>query len=64
MTEPETPSPNCLECAHYHITWDTQFPYGCKAMNFKSKRKPYLEVFESSGAHCLRFEPKSSSTSI
>jgi len=50
--------PNCLECLHYHITWDASFPYGCRAMDFKSKRKPQLDVLESSGSPCLRFTPR------
>lgn len=47
--------PNCLQCAHYYITWDTQFPYGCRAMGFKSKRRPQLDVLQSSGKSCLAF---------
>lgn len=50
MTEPD-----CLRCQHYFITWDPAFPYGCRAMDFKSRRKPQLDVFESSGSPCLRF---------
>ena len=55
-----TPSagPNCLLCLHYHITWDASFPYGCRAMDFKSRRKPQLDVQESSGTPCLRFVPR------
>lgn len=63
MKESEVSVPNCLECAHYHITWDSQFPYGCRAMNFKSKRQPQLDVLESSGGYCMRFEPKNNPTS-
>jgi len=55
---PASGRPNCLECLHYHITWDASFPYGCRAMDFKSKRKPQLDVLESSGSDCLRFEPR------
>ena len=55
-----TPSagPNCLLCRHYHITWDVGFPYGCRAMDFKSRRKPQLDVQESSGSPCLHFAPR------
>lgn len=59
MSEITTPvPPNCLECRHYYVTWDVSFPYGCRAMDFKSRRRPQLEVLDSSGAPCLRFEPR------
>lgn len=48
----------CKNCIHYHITWDRKFPYGCKALQFKSVRAPSLEVFAASGIACLRFEEK------
>lgn len=50
--------PICIKCRHYYITWDKVFPYGCRAMNFKSRQMPYLAVWESSGADCLSFAPK------
>ncbi len=52
----ESQVPNCLECVHYYITWDTRFPYGCRAMDFKSKRMPQWDVLESSGKPCLMFK--------
>jgi hypothetical protein len=55
---PETDQPDCLRCRHYYITWDATFPYGCRAMDFKSRRKPQLDVQESSGSPCLRFVPR------
>ncbi|MFI4940341.1 MAG: hypothetical protein ACHP7O_08395, partial [Burkholderiales bacterium] len=55
---PESPHPNCLECKHYFISWDAEFPYGCRAINFKSKRQPQLDVLESSGQACLMFVKK------
>ncbi|HEX5362767.1 MAG TPA: hypothetical protein VFW59_00710 [Gallionella sp.] len=59
MSETSAPSlPNCLECRHYYVTWDVGFPYGCRAMDFKSRRRPQLDVLASSGAPCLRFEPR------
>ncbi|MDP2143767.1 MAG: hypothetical protein Q8J80_06495 [Gallionella sp.] len=58
-TVPPSPEdPNCHRCQHYHITWDASFPYGCRAMDFKSRRKPQLDVLESSGSPCLRFVPR------
>lgn len=60
MTEPTSTLsaeiPDCTECAHYFITHDASFPYGCRAQNFKSKRKPQQDVMEASGNVCLTFE--------
>ena len=58
MLESEPPPPNCLQCAHYYITWDVTFPYGCRAIGFKTKRRPQLDVLQNSGASCLAFEPR------
>jgi hypothetical protein len=55
---PSIEEPDCLQCRHYYITWDASFPYGCRAMDFKSRRKPQLDVQESSGAPCLHFVPR------
>ena len=49
---------DCRKCRHYYITWDKNFPYGCRAMQFKSAQMPILEVFAASGIACLRFEEK------
>jgi hypothetical protein len=48
----------CLQCAYYFITYEPRFPYGCRALNFKSRRVPCNEVFEASGTNCLMFESK------
>ncbi len=50
--------PNCNKCKHFYITWDTNYPYGCKALKFKAKRLPALEVKKYSGFNCLEYEPK------
>lgn len=50
--------PNCNACAHYYITHDPRFPYGCRKLNFKSKRLPALDVLTSSGLPCMVFKPK------
>ena len=55
ILKPEHQTPNCAECVHYFITWDTKFPYGCRAMGFKSKNNPHRDVLESSGKPCLMF---------
>jgi len=51
---------DCRKCRHYYITWDKGFPYGCKALGFKSAKAPSFEVFAASGMVCLRFETKRS----
>ncbi|MEW6238680.1 MAG: uracil-DNA glycosylase [Candidatus Omnitrophota bacterium] len=52
----------CANCVHYYITWDQRFPYGCRILNFKSHKPPYLSVFESSGMPCQLFESKEDKT--
>jgi hypothetical protein len=54
----ESRTVNCLECRHYYITWDADFPHGCKGMQFKSRRLPQLEVLEASGRDCLMMVEK------
>ncbi|TSA49327.1 MAG: hypothetical protein D4R48_03645 [Nitrosomonadales bacterium] len=50
-----TVAPPCQDCIHYYITWDSSFPYGCRAMGFKSRRQPQLEVMEASSTQCMAF---------
>ncbi len=50
--------PLCRQCGHFYITWDKQYPYGCKAMGFKSERLPCLVVREASGLECQFFAAK------
>ena len=40
---------DCNACAHFFITWDKRFPYGCKAMGFMSSHSPSKDVFEVEG---------------
>ena len=50
---------DCHKCLHYYVTWDKNFPHGCKAMGFKSKQLPSLSVLKSTpNIDCLAFEPK------
>ncbi|WP_317987033.1 hypothetical protein [Sutcliffiella rhizosphaerae] len=49
---------NCLKCKHFYVTWDPNFPNGCKAFDFKTKQLPSLAVFRSSGLPCLKFVAK------
>jgi hypothetical protein len=51
--------PDCLKCAHYHITYDPAKPYGCRAMGFKSRRMPAQVVYAASGLVCQLFTLKS-----
>lgn len=49
---------SCPKCIHYFITHDAGFPFGCRAMNFKSKRNPQHEIVAATGSACLAFEAK------
>ena len=49
---------NCRQCAHFNITWDRNFPYGCKAFGLKTKRITSTEVYLSSGKECLKYQAK------
>jgi len=49
---------DCHKCEHYYVTWENEFPYGCKAMGFKSKRLPCIDVRVSSYRACLLMEKK------
>jgi len=51
---------DCHRCVHYFITWDENFPHGCRSMGFKSRRYPGEEVRQAmNGQECCLFEPKS-----
>jgi hypothetical protein len=49
---------NCFSCRHFYITYDPQFPYGCRAVGFKSRWMPAKGVYESSGMDCQFFVGK------
>ena len=49
---------DCFQCRHFFITWDKNFPRGCRALGFKSREMPCRTVHEASGIRCLKFEPK------
>jgi hypothetical protein len=49
---------NCFLCRHFFITYDPNFPYGCKAAGFRSRNLPAEEVFISSGMQCLLYAEK------
>jgi hypothetical protein len=56
---PVDKAPDCTRCIHYYITYDVNFPYGCRALGFKSQRQPQLDVLEASNQPCLAFEQRS-----
>ncbi|GMT49364.1 MAG: hypothetical protein IEMM0008_0903 [bacterium] len=49
---------NCFQCVHFFVTWEKDYPGGCRAMGFKSQEMPSSVVFKSSGIECLEFESK------
>jgi hypothetical protein len=49
---------DCFTCRHFYVTWDRNFPKGCRAMGFKTREMPSVAVFKNSGEDCLRYEPK------
>lgn len=49
---------DCFTCSNFYITWDKDFPYGCRAMGFKTRNMPSDEVYKASGENCLGFRPK------
>ena len=49
---------NCFSCKHFYITYDQSFPYGCRAVGFKSHLLPSKEMYVNSGMDCLLFVEK------
>ena len=49
---------NCYNCLHYYVTWDKDFPMGCKALDFKTRYFPAQVVQRASGMHCYYFKSK------
>lgn len=48
----------CFSCSHFFITYDVHFPYGCRAIGFKSKQIPSLSMYFNSGIECQAFSEK------
>ncbi|MGD9279741.1 MAG: hypothetical protein PVF60_02570, partial [Desulfobacterales bacterium] len=47
---------DCHKCIYYYVTWNPNFPHGCRAMGFKSRRYPINEVrVIMNGKDCLLF---------
>ena len=57
-SESKTERVNCFICKHFYITWEKDFPRGCKALGFKSAEMPFNVVSQASGKRCLYFEQK------
>ncbi len=49
---------NCFSCVHFFITYESDFPYGCRAVGFKSRTLPSKVMFAHSGIECQVFEEK------
>ena len=49
---------NCLQCAHFMVTWEPKFPKACRLFGFKSAGLPSVAVYESTGAACMGFAKK------
>jgi len=49
---------NCFKCKYFYVTWEKDFPRGCKAMGFKSVEMPSDLVYRVSGTNYLKFEKK------
>jgi len=51
-------APNCLQCAHFRVTWDTAYPRSCTVFDIKTRLMPSAEVFAATGLHCPAFSLK------
>jgi len=50
---------DCHKCEHYYVTWENDFPHGCRAMGFKSRQLPIIVVRSSTPEmECLLFKKK------
>ncbi|MED4600164.1 uracil-DNA glycosylase [Paenibacillus validus] len=49
---------NCYKCKHFYVTWDPNFPRGCRSYGIKTSELPSSLIRRSSGKPCLTFEEK------
>lgn len=49
---------NCFFCEHFFITYEVKYPYGCRAMGFKSARMPSVDVYNNSEMDCALYVRK------
>ncbi len=54
---PPPRAPNCLACRHFLVTWEPEWPRGCRVFGIKTRGLPSAEVFAATGTHCPAFEP-------
>ena len=50
--------PDCRACRHFAITHVPATPYACRAMGFRSRMLPALEVLRVDGRPCRSFVAK------
>ena len=55
---PQGPPPFCPRCVHYFVTWDPNFPKGCRLFGIKSRALPSMEVRLANNRDCPAFAPK------
>jgi hypothetical protein len=54
-----SPAPiDCRRCRFYFVTWDENFPHGCRRMGFKSRLSPNDEVRKAMRGAACRFYAK------
>ncbi len=51
-------SPDCLKCAHFFVTWEPEFPRGCRVFGVKTRNMPSWEVRSATGTNCPAFEAR------
>ncbi len=51
-------NPDCWKCRYFFITFEKHHRYGCRAMGFKARELPALEVMQADGSPCLSFSQK------
>jgi len=49
---------NCFNCQHFYVTWDKNYPKGCRFFGFKGQIMPSRMVKTTSGEECKGFLPK------
>jgi len=47
-----------MQCIHFAVSWDPNFPKACKLFGFKSAGVPSVSVQRDSGAPCRGFVKK------
>lgn len=52
---------DCHKCEYYYVTWDKDFPHGCRGLGFKSRQLPSMVVRNSTpDMDCVLFKKKES----